>query len=487
MSAQAVVARPAASATGPFDDLRSYIDALRAAGEVIVVDSEVDWDLEIGAFSRLALERELRPVWFRKIKDYPGHTAFAHLVPNLRCGAIALGLPADTPVDALRREYLRRSQQQIPPVEVASGPCQTHVVRGDAVDLTEIPAPMLHDGDGGRYAGSWDLVVSEDPDTHEVNWGVYRFLLHDRRTLSGVPRYTSGLGTVLREKHVPRGTPMPIAIVIGADPLSHLAAAGRGPEPGAAGGLRGAPVRVVKCVTNDLRVPADAQMVIEGVALTDAVAREGPYGEYTAYRTADGDHGIVVRVDAITYRDDPIHTVDCTGWRASLSALGIFGMEIAWRKMLEARGVPVVDVSAPMDFGMMGVFASVERGGAEVARAALDVLEEFALGASKMFLFDRDVDVRNMDDVMHAIVMRLHPERGIHVRSHVGRAKPLQPFLSREERALPVHSASIVIDCTWPSDWDRMQDIPAKGFFEDNYSDRTKARVRALWEELRRS
>src|SRR5204863_4819608 len=152
----------------------------------------------------------------------------------------------------------------------------------------------------------------------------------------------------------------------------------------------GAPVRVVKCVTNDLRVPAEAQMVIEGVALPDAVAREGPYGEYTAYRTADGDHGIVVRVDAITYRDDPIHTVDCTGWRASLSALGIFGMEIAWRKMLEARGVPVVDVSAPLDLGMMGVFVSVERGGAEVARAALDVLEQFALGASKMFLFDRD-------------------------------------------------------------------------------------------------
>jgi 3-polyprenyl-4-hydroxybenzoate decarboxylase len=109
---------------------------------------------------------------------------------------------------------------------------------------------------------------------------------------------------------------------------------------------------------------------------------------------------------------------------------------------------------------------------------------EFAAGASKMFLFDSDVDVGNMDDVLHALVMRLHPERGILVRSHVGKAKPLMPFLSVSEREQPVHSASVVVDCTWPSDWDRLQEVPAKGFFENAYSEETKRRVRALWTEL---
>ena len=423
-------------------------------------------------------------MFFERIRDYPGHTAFAHLVPSVRAAAIALGMAADTGPAVLRAEYLRRIAAPIQPIEVSAGPCQTHVVRADAIDLTDIPAPMLHEGDGGRYAATWDLVVSEDPETHEVNWGVYRFLLHDRRTLSGVPRFASGLGTVLRTKFVPRGEPMPIAIVIGADPLSHIAASGRGHEPSVAGGLRGRPVALVKALTSDLRVPAHANMVIEGVILPDRITPEGPYGEYTGYRTPDGDHGVAVRVDAITFRDDPIHTVDCTGWRASISPLGGFGMEAAWRGALAARGVRVVDVNAPLDLAWMSTFVSVEPGGHGVAETALEVLEQLSLGTNKLFLFDPDVDVHDMSDVMHAITMRLHPVRGIHVRSHVGKAKPLVPYLSAQERELPVHSASVVFDCTWPVDWDRHQDVPAKGFFEQAYSDETKRRVRDLWSSL---
>src|SRR5712692_11257444 len=83
---------------------------------------------------------------------------------------------------------------------------------------------MLHEGDGGRYIGTWDLVVSRDPETNWTNWGIYRFMLHGRRTLTGFPRPTSHLGKIFQERFLPQGKPMPIAIVIGADPFSHLAA-----------------------------------------------------------------------------------------------------------------------------------------------------------------------------------------------------------------------------------------------------------------------
>jgi phenylphosphate carboxylase alpha subunit len=469
----------------PFDELRDYIEALRDAGELYEISEAVDWDLEIGAISRLALERDdPRPVWFHRITDYPGHSAFAHLVTSVRTAAIALRLPPDTAPDEVKREYLRRVAKPVAPIEVESGPCQTHVVRGDDIDLTDLPAPMLHEGDGGRYVGTWDLVVSQDPDSRETNWGVYRFLLHDRRILAGVPRWATGLGTVLRTKYVPRGEPMPIAIVIGADPLSHIAASGRGDEACVAGGLRGAPVRLVKAVTSELRVPAHAQTVIEGVILPDRIGREGPYGEYTAYRTADGDRGVAVRVDAVTFRDDPIHTLDCTGWRASATPFGQFGIELAFRQAFGARGVKVVEVSAPLDLAYHAAFVSVERGGREVAEIALDVLEQFAAGVSRLFLFNSDIDVTDQADVMHAFTMRCHPVRGILQRSHVGKAKPLMPFLSAAERDLPVKSASVVFDCTWPSDWDALQDVPAKGFFENIYSEEVKSAARRRWRSL---
>jgi UbiD family decarboxylase len=240
----------------------------------------------------------------------------------------------------------------------------------------------------------------------------------------------------------------------------------------------------VKALTSELRVPAHAQMVIEGRILPDLIGREAPYGEYTAYRTADGDHGVALAVDAVTFRDDPIHTVDCTGWRASASPFGQFGLEFAIRGALEGRGVKVAGVHAPIDLAYQTVFVSVREGGPQVVEAALDVLEAFAAAVSKMFLFDADVDVRDYQAAMHAFTMRCHPIRGIHTRSHVGKAKPLFPFLSAAERALPVHSGSLVLDSMWPSDWDPVQDVPAKNWFEDIYSERVKERVRRRWREL---
>src|SRR5260370_17381276 len=107
---------------------------------------------------------------------------------------------------------------------------------------------MLHEGDGGSCIGTWDLVVSRDPETNWTNWGIYRFMLHGRNTLTGFPRPTSHLGKVFRDHYIPKGKPMPIAIVIGADPLCHLAAAATvalgTDEPALAGGSRARPWRL---------------------------------------------------------------------------------------------------------------------------------------------------------------------------------------------------------------------------------------------------
>jgi phenylphosphate carboxylase alpha subunit len=472
----------------PFDDLRDYLNALSASGDLLEIADEVDWDLEVGAISRLALERDRRSVWFRRIADYPGHSIFAHYCPDLRSAAVALGMAPETPLLELRRVYAERSATPIPPVDVASGPCQTHVKRGDDVDLTDIPSPMLHDGDGGRYLGTWDLVVTSDPQTGVANWNVTRFMLNDRRTLTG--NIGRGGGTILRQHYLPIGEAMPVAIVLGADPVSHAAAAQSMPigvaESGLAGALRGAGVPVVKALTSDLRVPAHAQMVIEGVVVPDRVGREGPYGEYTAYRAPDGDRGLLVRVDAVTFRDDPIHTADCTGFRAGMAAFGELAIADGMSRALRARGVRVVDLNVPNDLARNVVYLSVEAGGAEVCETILDVFaERFRVVTSKIFVFDPDVDVNDGRAVMHAFAMRFHPGRGIHSRSYVGGVKPLLPYLTEEDRHTQ-SGATVVFDCSWPPSWDRMQQVPARNFFEDVYPEDLRKRVEARFARVDR-
>ena len=207
-------------------DNREFIEALRASGDLVVVEDEVSWDLELGAISRLACERDAPAVWFKKITDYPEeHSVFVNPLATWRRVALALGLNADASVKEIYGQYERREQRLIPPIEVKTGPCKEVVIRGSDVDVFRLPAPMLHEGDGGRYLGTWDLVVSRDPESGWTNWGIYRFMVHGSKTLTGFPRPTSHLGKVFQDRYLPRGEPMPIAIVIGADPLSHLAAA----------------------------------------------------------------------------------------------------------------------------------------------------------------------------------------------------------------------------------------------------------------------
>ena len=156
---------------------------------------------------------------------------------------------------------------------------------------------------------------------------------------------------MLREHYLPRGEPMPIAIVIGADPLCHAAAAARPGSPTSLRTRRPAERAgpAVKAVTSELLVPATAEMVIEGEVLPDRVAREGPYGEYTGYRIAELDHGVLVNVTAITHRDDPIHTTDCTGFKDGGTTTSGMALSIGIRRSLEAGGVPVVEVSVPAE------------------------------------------------------------------------------------------------------------------------------------------
>ena len=208
-----------------FSDLRDFISTLDRLDELARIKREVDWDMELGAISRRNFEQSGPAILFEKIKDYPsGYAILNGPVATWRRVAIAMGLPPDTPIRKIYAAYEERRDKKIAPTVVKAAPCQENVMIGSDVDVYKLPAPMVHDGDGGRYIATWDIIITKDPETGWTNWGMYRFMTHTQNMLTGWPQVTSQLALMMKEKYLPRKQAMPIAIVSGCEPLCHMVA-----------------------------------------------------------------------------------------------------------------------------------------------------------------------------------------------------------------------------------------------------------------------
>lgn len=470
-----------------FNGTRAFIEALCATGDAVEVTEEVSWDLELGAISRLSCERDGPAIWFKRISDYSGGiTVFVNPMATWRRVAVAFGLPPESSIKEIYGEYEKREVNPIPPVVVSQGPCKERIRQGREIDLFDLPAPMLHEGDGGRYLGTWDLVVSRDPSSQWVNWGTYRFMIYDSTHLAGFPRPTSHLGKVFQDQYVPERKPMPIAIVIGADPISHFAASATyhigADEAALAGGLRGAPVEVVRCESSDLLVPAHAEIVVEGELLPECVGLEGPYGEYPGYRTGEMGNGVLFRATAITHRRDPILTVDATGYKDDSSTITALSGALAIKRRLKRHGVPALEVYMPPEGAVHMAVVSVEFGGQEIARKILEILTSRRALVSKIFMVEPDVDIFDMGKVIHAFSTKCHPAHGVHVVHYEGRANTLTPCYSQGER-LAQKGATVLFDCTWPGEWSREWEVPVKATFETIFPESIQEKVRQNWKK----
>ena len=468
-------------------DLRSFLAAIEKSGDLVMTDKEIDWDLDVCALGRLSCERGGPSILFRNVKDYgPDWPVLVNPVATWRRLAVAFGLPPDTTVPRLYQAYAEREQRPIPPVVVKDGLCKEVVIPGAKVDCFDLPVPMVHDGDGGRYLGTWDLVVSRDPTSGWVNWGMYRFMIHNERLLTGFPRPTSHLGKMFLDHYVPKKQPMSIAIAIGCDQPSHLAAASTfrlgGSEAELAGGLGQQAVELIRCETSDLHVPATSEIVVEAEVLPDRIAQEGPYGEYPGYRTGEMGHAICARVTAITHRKNPILTLDTTGFMDSSACNTSISGAIAIKRRLQKYGIAVSDVYIPPESGIHLAIVSVKKGGADVARQVVEIITARRALISKVIVVDDDVDVFNMAAVIHAFSTKCHPVRGYHPVEYTGRANALTPAYSLEERVAR-KGASVAFDSTWPTDWPK-KDIPIRATLDAMYSPQVQKKVLARWKKL---
>lgn len=468
-----------------FKDNRDFITLLEKTGDVVKIQQPVSWELEIGAIARRSTESSGPAIFAENIEGYPsGYRIFSHCLATLRRLALALGLPPQSSPRQIQNSYEGKIARPIKPVIVREPPCQEKVMSGDEVDLFHFPAPLIHQGDGGRYIGAWHLIATRDPDTGWLNWGMYRAMIVNRNTMAVLLAPYQHQGMMYYGKYLPKNQPMPFALAIGADPLSSLTACtffrkGES-EVDYAGGLHEAPVEVARALTSDLLVPAHAEIVIEGEVLTDCLVLEGPFGEYTGYRHPERRLTPPYRVKAITYRKDPILTISCPGMPFDDGAVCLSITDaVALKKFLQGQGFPVVDAYQPPQAACFLTILSLSRNLPSMAEKIKQVLISRRYEISKLILVDDDIDVFDLSQVIHALATKCHPGRGI-LSDQVLSSNPLSPYLSHEEREKRKGFIA-VFDCTWPSDWTMETDIPPRVSFNEVYPEEIKEKVIRNW------
>lgn len=467
-----------------FKDNREFVKALAKTKDVLQIKEEIDWDLEASAITGYSCETNGPACFFEKLKHYrQGGRILGAPIATYRRLAIALGMRPDSSSADVFNAYEQRIAKPIKPVIVKNGPCKENKLLGDEVSLYKFPAPIVHDGDGGRYIGTWHCVVSQDPDSGWSNWGMYRLMVFNKNTITGYLQPFSHFG-LTHTKYERAGKPMPISVAIGPDPLSALVAASAfrigQSEADFSGALAMEPVELIKCETNDLLVPANAEIILEGEILHGIRLPEGPFGEFPGYRTQGWSLQPVFRVKAVTYRSNPIICLSPEGVGNSDSKIGpSLAGSIAIKGRLKSHGIPVVNVNCPPEMGSLTAVVSVKKCDSRILSGIVSVIQGRRAAMTKIIVVNEDIDVFNLNEIMHAFSTRLHPVRGVSSNpDSVGWT--LVPYVSPEEREKG-KVATGVYDCTWPSNWTKESEIPLRMSFKTAYPEDIQKKVINSW------
>ena len=399
--------------------------------------------------------------------------------------AIALEMDPKSSYQQLMDECMKRMSQPIRPMQVKEGPCKENILKGADINLFQLPAPYLHEGDGGRYLDTFGVTATRDPDSDWVNWGVYRHMIHKKSILGGIVNPHQHIGMMYYQRYESRGNPMPFAIFFGGCPTTAIMGSMNPPagvsEAEVAGGLRRQALYLVKCETNDLLVPATSEIVIEGHVRPHERWDEGPFGEATGYRASPRMPRPVFRVDCVTHRNNPIMPISCAGTDLDECEIlyGVFSNTSAAKRELAAAGLPVRDAySAPgLKFALLIV--TVEKGHPGIADRVVSVIRGCKLGVRFQYVMviEDDVEATNFTEALHAVMTRTHPGRGLQIFG-LAPAHPLVPFLDLHDK-MHARGAAITFDATTPADQTR----PDRMSFESSFPDAVKNLVLANWSD----
>ncbi len=446
------------------DDLRVWLKKARELGQLDQIDG-ADWNLEIGAATALNWRKPAyHALVFDSIQGYPqGYRVLTSSTSNAALVGLTFGLPTNaTGLDFL--EILRpklaewdAALHKHGPQFVKDGPILENVLSGDKIDLFKFPVPKYHEEDGGRYIGTGDAVITQDPDTGQINLGTYRIMVHDKNTTA---LYISPghHGRVHYEKYHAKGQKAPVCISVGHHPLVFRTAClelPHGTEYNYMGAVTGQPVQVIKEEITGLPIPANADIVIAGFSPPGKTRVEGPFGEWTGYYASKDRPAPILEVERIYYRTDPVLVGSPPGRAPSDSSFfnGMMKSAAAHNELANA-GVPDVR-GVWMGEGVLQQFlvVSIKQRYAGHAKQAAVLASQMRRGAYMgryTVVVDEDIDPTNLQEVLWALCTRSDPEKSIDIMRRCW-STPLDPTIRKPTNAF--FNSRAIIDACKPFEW----------------------------------
>jgi 2,5-furandicarboxylate decarboxylase 1 len=395
--------------------LRGHVDNLAQQGEVIRVDKQTDPSENVAAIGWKTYDRLGKATLFTDLKGFPGWRMVNQVIADRRKWSIAFGTTEDDLVPAL----VERVRTPVATVEVdkSDAPVKQVIKIGADADLLSLPAMWTSERDPAPYIAS-GMAVIKDPETGIRNLSFHRqqIMGPDHTGFLLCPRHARRIYDMYQAK----GRPMPVAVVIGAHPALYFAAGFTSAygldELEVAGALIGDPIRMVKCETVDLEVPADAELVIEGEVLPEGKTEEGPFGEVTGTYAMEGSTEIF-KLKAITHRNDPIfYGMQCGApLTDSQSITGICIETVLHDHLAKVEGgLDLLDIRCLGIAGLMAVVLKIRpRVEGQAKTALMAALSSPYLHPKIAIAVDDDIDAADLRQVFWSITTRVHAERDV--------------------------------------------------------------------------
>jgi len=495
-----------------YKSLREFLELLEAEGELTRVSRPVSTHLEMTEIQRRLLPEGGPAVLFENPVHADGRASEMPALVNLfgTVGRVARavtlgGEPRKTASelrevgellaflrqpepprglkDALELLPLAKTVMSMRPTSVRKAPCQEVVLEGDDIDLDRLPIQGCWPGEPAPLI-TWPLIVTKGPSDakeDDFNLGIYRMQkLSKSRTLMRWLKHRGGAQHYQRWKNA-KPEPLPAAAVLGADPGTILAAVTPVPDTLSeyqfAGLLRGRKAELVPCKTVPLKVPAEAEIVIEGHVLLDEDGPEGPYGDHTGYYNSV-ERFPVFQVSAITMRKDPIYLTTFTGRPPDEPSVLGEALNEVFIPLVRQQFPEIVDFWLPPEgcsyrIAVISMKKAYPGHAKRVMMGAWSYLRQF-MYTKWVIVVDDDIDARDWKDVMWAMSTRMDPARDVTLIENT----PIDYL----DFASPVSGlgSKIGLDATNKWDGETNREWGEKLFMEQDVIDR----VDAMWSEL---
>jgi len=421
-------------------DLRSFLQLVEARGQLRRIEAPVDSYLEITEIAERMLRCGGPALLFEQVKGakFP---VVVNLLGTVERVVWAMGLEQQQQLEDLG-EKLGKLQKPRPPrnlqglLEFApllldvlkakpgrvlfNAPCQQVILNQDQVDLNLLPLLQPWPQDAGRNL-TMGLVITQDPEDGTPNVGIYRLQYQSRNTMTVHWLSVRGGARHLR-KWAERGQAMPIAIAVGVDPLLILAAATPIPvelsEWLFAGLYGGEGVKLTKCQTSDLLVPAMAEFILEGTITPGEMQVDGPFGDHMGYYGLP-EPAPLVQIHTLTHRLDPIYLATFSGRPPKEEAMMAIALNRVYTPLLRQQVPEIVDFFLPMDalsykLAVISIKKSYPGQARRAAMAFWTALVQFTY-TKFVVVVDADLDIRDPSQVVWAIASKVDPARDVFI------------------------------------------------------------------------